>query len=30
MARKPARMYRNISQRSYTRREYMGGVPEAN
>ncbi|MCE8423533.1 MAG: 50S ribosomal protein L16, partial [Candidatus Methanoperedens sp.] len=27
MARKPARMYRNISQRSYTRREYMGGVP---
>ncbi len=27
MARKPARMYRNIMQRSYTRREYMGGVP---
>ncbi len=27
MARKPARMYRNITQRSYTRREYMGGVP---
>ncbi len=27
MARKPARMYRNIVQRSYTRREYMGGVP---
>lgn len=27
MARKPGRMYRNITQRSYTRREYMGGVP---
>ncbi len=27
MARKPARMYRNIIQRSYTRRKYMGGVP---
>jgi len=27
MARKPARMYRNIVQRSYTRKEYMGGVP---
>lgn len=27
MARKPARMYRKITQRSYTRREYMGGVP---
>jgi large subunit ribosomal protein L10e len=27
MARKPARMYRNITQRSYTRRKYMGGVP---
>ncbi|KCZ73700.1 ribosomal protein L10.e [Candidatus Methanoperedens nitroreducens] len=27
MARKPARMYRNITRRSYTRREYMGGVP---
>lgn len=27
MVRKPGRMYRNITQRSYTRREYMGGVP---
>lgn len=27
MPRKPGRMYRNITQRSYTRREYMGGVP---
>lgn len=27
MARKPARMYRKITQRSYTRRKYMGGVP---
>ncbi len=27
MARKPARMYRNITQRSFTRRKYMGGVP---
>ncbi len=27
MVRKPARMYRNISKRAYTRREYMGGVP---
>lgn len=27
MARKPGRMYRNITQRSYTRREYMSGVP---
>lgn len=27
MARKPGRMYRNLTQRSYTRREYMGGVP---
>ena len=27
MARKPARMYTKITQRSYTRREYMGGVP---
>lgn len=25
--RKPARMYRRIKQQSYTRREYMGGVP---
>lgn len=27
MARKPARMYRNLTKRSYTRRKYMGGVP---
>ena len=27
MARKPGKMYRKISQQSYTRREYMGGVP---
>lgn len=27
MVRKPGRMYRNISKRAYTRREYMGGVP---
>ncbi len=27
MVRKPASMYRNVKQRSYTRREYMGGVP---
>jgi large subunit ribosomal protein L10e len=27
MVRKPAKMYRNISKRAYTRREYMGGVP---
>ncbi|NLI61915.1 MAG: 50S ribosomal protein L16 [Methanosarcinaceae archaeon] len=27
MARKPASMYRNIKQQSYTRRKYMGGVP---
>ncbi len=27
MPRKPGRMYRNITQRSYTRREYMGGIP---
>jgi len=27
MVRKPGRMYRNISGPSYTRREYMGGVP---
>ena len=26
MVRKPAKMYRNISKRAYTRREYMGGV----
>lgn len=27
MARKPGRMYRDIRGQSYTRREYMGGVP---
>ncbi len=27
MARKPASMYRNIKDRAYTHREYMGGVP---
>ncbi|MDP3103093.1 MAG: 50S ribosomal protein L16 [Candidatus Methanoperedens sp.] len=27
MARKPGRMYKKITQRSYTRRKYMGGVP---
>ncbi|MBO4301908.1 50S ribosomal protein L16 [Methanosarcinaceae archaeon] len=27
MVRKPASMYRNIKQQSYTRRKYMGGVP---
>lgn len=27
MARVPARMYRRITQRPYTRREFMGGVP---
>ncbi|MBC7084773.1 MAG: 50S ribosomal protein L16 [Methanomethylovorans sp.] len=27
MVRKPASMYRNVKQRSFTRREYMGGVP---
>lgn len=27
MARKPARMYRQIRGQAYTRREYMGGVP---
>ena len=27
--RKPARMYRRIKQQSYTRREYMGGVPNS-
>ncbi|MFQ6056278.1 MAG: 50S ribosomal protein L16 [Methanosarcinales archaeon] len=27
MSRKPARMYRNLKDRPYTRREYMGGVP---
>jgi len=27
MVRKPASMYRNVKQRSCTRRKYMGGVP---
>lgn len=27
MSRKPGRMYREITQHSYTRREYIGGVP---
>jgi large subunit ribosomal protein L10e len=27
MVRKPAKMYRDISKKAYTRREYMGGVP---
>jgi large subunit ribosomal protein L10e len=27
MARKPARMYRQVKGQAYTRREYMGGVP---
>ncbi|MDD4897992.1 MAG: 50S ribosomal protein L16 [Methanocellales archaeon] len=27
MARKPSSMYRNITNRAYTRRKYMGGVP---
>jgi large subunit ribosomal protein L10e len=27
MVRKPAKMYRSLSKRAYTRREYMGGVP---
>ncbi|MDI6889217.1 MAG: 50S ribosomal protein L16 [Methanocellales archaeon] len=27
MARKPASMYRNLRDRAYTRREYMGGIP---
>lgn len=27
MARKPARMYRDIRGQPYTRKEYMGGVP---
>jgi large subunit ribosomal protein L10e len=28
MTRKPARMYRKIEGQVYTRREYMGGVPD--
>lgn len=27
MAKKPARMYREVKGKAYTRREYMGGVP---
>ncbi|MDT8357132.1 MAG: 50S ribosomal protein L16 [Methanomicrobiaceae archaeon] len=27
MVRKPAKMYRNIAKKAYTRRKYMGGVP---
>ncbi len=27
MVRKPGKMYRNISKKAYTRREYMGGIP---
>ena len=27
MVRKPGSMYRNVRQRSFTRRKYMGGVP---
>lgn len=27
MVRKPAKMYRSLSKRAYTRRKYMGGVP---
>lgn len=27
MVRKPGKMYRYIKQQSYTRREYMGGIP---
>jgi len=27
MVRKPAKMYRDISKKAYTRRKYMGGVP---
>lgn len=29
MARKPSSMYREITQHAYTRREYMGGVPQS-
>lgn len=29
MARKPNSMYRDITQHSYTRRVYMGGVPQS-
>lgn len=27
MVRKPAKMYRSLAKKAYTRREYMGGVP---
>jgi large subunit ribosomal protein L10e len=29
MARKPNSMYRDITQHAYTRRKYMGGVPQS-
>ena len=29
MARKPASMYRDITQHAYTRREYTGGIPQS-
>lgn len=29
MARKPSSMYRQITQHAYTRRQYMGGVPNS-
>ena len=29
MVRKPGKMYRSISKKAYTRREYMGGVPSS-
>jgi large subunit ribosomal protein L10e len=29
MSRKPASMYKEIKQRSFTRREYIGGVPSS-
>lgn len=29
MARKPASMYRDITQMAYTRREYTGGIPQS-
>ena len=29
MARKPSSMYREITQLAYTRRKYMGGVPQS-
>lgn len=29
MARKPASMYRDITQHAYTRKEYTGGIPQS-